>query len=83
MRFKFGIRAVAWSAVSFPALVLVALCAGCDSGGGGAASPEEKQTVQAQQDTAKKIVDETNAAAAKKGGGQVKFGGKPGAAGGK
>ncbi len=82
MHSKFGIRVLAWSAVSFPALVAAALCAGCDSGEGGGASPEDKQAVQSQQENAKKIADDASAAA-KKTGATVKFGGKPGAAGGK
>jgi len=82
MRFKLGIRAVAWSAFSFTAVALAALCAGCDSGGGGAApgSPEAKQGAQAKDENIKKL-EEAGNAAAKKGGATVKFGGKPGAGG--
>ncbi len=82
MRSKSGIRVVAWSAVSFPALglALALLCAGCDSGG--SPSPEAQKAAELQKESAKKILDETNAAAAKKGGDRFKFGGKPGATGG-
>ncbi len=81
MRMKLGIPSVACATMTFTALAMAALSAGCDTGGG-SGTADQKQSVQASQENTKKILEETNAAISKKGGAKVNIGGKPGAVGG-